>query len=352
MNEKISKYIMDWFSRGDDDLVLVKLILEKGTGSPNLACFHAQQAAEKYLKGFLAYHDLHVRRIHDLEILVEDGKKVEQLVAGLQDDARFLNQFYIESRYPDDYIELLCEDAGKALTAAIRIKEFVLSKVSPRGKTDGFGLVGILIAVATITAFVGGELYLRELKQQKFLQQMGREAEKRAEDVKAKIKAQQKDLQQQMNNGATSGKMSTVDTSNWKIYRNEKYGFEVRYPANLKSWDNTNSIIIAFRLDAPQLNFAVRFDQVVNLSLNEFVEKSIGKNLPRGIWIKIDFHGVPAIQAQQQIFGPETMSAYFEYLAFVKDGIGYIITMSGVNKFTTEERRSLESILSTFKFLK
>ena len=52
MNNDVTKYVADWFSRSDDDLVLVKLILEKGTGSPNLACFHAQQAAEKYLKGF------------------------------------------------------------------------------------------------------------------------------------------------------------------------------------------------------------------------------------------------------------------------------------------------------------
>jgi hypothetical protein len=29
-----------------------------------------------------------------------------------------------------------------------------------------------------------------------------------------------------------------IDTSNWKVYRNEKYGFEVRYPINWEFWEN------------------------------------------------------------------------------------------------------------------
>ncbi|MBI3442632.1 MAG: HEPN domain-containing protein [Candidatus Sungbacteria bacterium] len=46
-------------------MTLVELMREKGTVSPNLACFHVRQAAEKYLKGFLAYHDLHIRKVHN-----------------------------------------------------------------------------------------------------------------------------------------------------------------------------------------------------------------------------------------------------------------------------------------------
>lgn len=129
MNAKITTYIADWFARGDDDLALVELIREKGMGSPNLACFHAQQAAEKYLKGFLAYHELHVRKIHDVEALVEDCRKIDEYFFDLQDDARFLNQFYIESRYPDDFVVFAPEDGAKARDAALRIKEFVLKKM-------------------------------------------------------------------------------------------------------------------------------------------------------------------------------------------------------------------------------
>ena len=126
---KMTKYVSDWFARAEEDLALVILILEKGTGSPNLACFHAQQAAEKYLKGFLAHHELHVRKIHDLTLLIEECAKADASFSRLGDDANYLNQFYIESRYPDDFIPFEREDVGKALQSASRLKEAVLSGI-------------------------------------------------------------------------------------------------------------------------------------------------------------------------------------------------------------------------------
>ncbi|MDP2741496.1 MAG: HEPN domain-containing protein [bacterium] len=125
----ITNYVENWFRRADEDLTLIEVILKRGSSFSNPICFHAQQAAEKYLKGFLAYHDLHVRKIHDLEVLVEDCTKIEASFNALQDDARFLNQFYIESRYPDDYIEFSRNDAEKAFTSATKIKNFILEKI-------------------------------------------------------------------------------------------------------------------------------------------------------------------------------------------------------------------------------
>lgn len=42
-----------WFRKGDSDLATAQLIAHSN-GPYDTACFHAQQAAEKYLKGFLA----------------------------------------------------------------------------------------------------------------------------------------------------------------------------------------------------------------------------------------------------------------------------------------------------------
>lgn len=125
----ITNYVKNWFMRADEDLALIEVILKEKSFLSNPVCFHAQQSAEKYLKGFLAYHDLHVRKIHDLETLIEDCVKIDTSFKSLKDDAGFLNQFYIESRYPDDYIEFSRNDAEKAFISATKIKNFILEKI-------------------------------------------------------------------------------------------------------------------------------------------------------------------------------------------------------------------------------
>lgn len=129
----ITKYVESWFARAQEDLNAVGLLLKKG-GSSNLACFHAQQAVEKYLKGFLAHHEIHVRKIHDLESLLEECENINHSFKDFHDAILFLSQFYIESRYPDDYIEFSHKDAEKALKAAQKIKEFVLKKIREEDK--------------------------------------------------------------------------------------------------------------------------------------------------------------------------------------------------------------------------
>jgi HEPN domain-containing protein len=125
----LTDYVKNWFSRADEDLALIEVLLKEKSFFPNPICFHAEQATEKYLKGFLAHHEMHVRKVHDLEILVEDCQKVDQSFDEVLEDARFLNQFYIESRYPDDYIEFSSKDAEEAYGMAKKIKEFVLGKI-------------------------------------------------------------------------------------------------------------------------------------------------------------------------------------------------------------------------------
>jgi len=125
----LTDYVKNWFARAGEDMELIQAISRETSVSPNVICFHAQQAGEKYLKGFLAHHDLHVRKVHDLEVLVEDCKSVDKTFEELRDEARLLNNFYIESRYPDNYMEFSIQNAKDGFESAKRIKEFVLSKI-------------------------------------------------------------------------------------------------------------------------------------------------------------------------------------------------------------------------------
>jgi HEPN domain-containing protein len=69
-DKKESLYPQDWFRKGEQDLKAAKVLLS----SDNLetASFHLHQAVEKYLKGYLLSKGWKLRRIHDLEELLDE----------------------------------------------------------------------------------------------------------------------------------------------------------------------------------------------------------------------------------------------------------------------------------------
>ncbi len=57
-----------WMQKGDSDRVAAERLL-RDTGPYDTACFHCQQAVEKYLKAVLALAGQAIPRTHDLEDL-------------------------------------------------------------------------------------------------------------------------------------------------------------------------------------------------------------------------------------------------------------------------------------------
>ncbi|MGA2985159.1 MAG: HEPN domain-containing protein [Terriglobia bacterium] len=62
-----------WFLKADSDLNTAKHMVESD-GPYDTACFHAQQAAEKYLQGPLSLRGEPFHRTHDLEELQHLGE--------------------------------------------------------------------------------------------------------------------------------------------------------------------------------------------------------------------------------------------------------------------------------------
>ena len=60
--------VRGWLRKAESDRHTCHLLMA-GNGPYDTACFHAQQAAEKYLKGFLAFHGIQIPRTHNLEEL-------------------------------------------------------------------------------------------------------------------------------------------------------------------------------------------------------------------------------------------------------------------------------------------
>ena len=87
-----------WLSMANDDLAFAELGLSNGFFSQ--VCFLSQQASEKALKAVLLSRTGGYPRVHSIVDLVKRNDAVEAL-AGLMDDARILDQYYIPTRYPD-----------------------------------------------------------------------------------------------------------------------------------------------------------------------------------------------------------------------------------------------------------
>jgi len=87
-----------WLTKAGSDLFTITLIL-KGPGPYDTACFHAQQAVEKTLKAFLAFHDRPLPRTHDLD---EKQRLCMEIrpppdLAGL--DLTYMTNYAVEMRY-------------------------------------------------------------------------------------------------------------------------------------------------------------------------------------------------------------------------------------------------------------
>jgi len=63
-------------------------------------CFHFQQAAEKYLKAFIIAEKLDFRPVHNLLELLRTCIQAAPDAQELEQACRFLNPFYIDTRYP------------------------------------------------------------------------------------------------------------------------------------------------------------------------------------------------------------------------------------------------------------
>lgn len=89
------------------------------------ATFHAQQAAEKYIKTVLVWHQVEFPKTHDLDHLIAlvnraDGKLTERVR-----EASALTPYGVDGRYPGDLPEPSPAEAKDAVEIAERVRDEV-----------------------------------------------------------------------------------------------------------------------------------------------------------------------------------------------------------------------------------
>lgn len=128
MKKNEADLVRGWLEKAWRDL---KTALDELTASEpltDIVCFHAQQAAEKYLKAYLTWNKIEFPKTHALEDLVLLAGQKDPGFLTLKDEVALLTPYAVEARYPEFEIPLL-EDAKEAIQVAKKVKDFVLEKL-------------------------------------------------------------------------------------------------------------------------------------------------------------------------------------------------------------------------------
>jgi len=122
--EKVATVISEWVGKAENDLKAAVYVLQSGKGCPtDTVCFHAQQAAEKYLKALLTARGIAFPKTHNIRKLVEMLPGETQLNLS-EDEQDELTDYATGARYPG-WGEIALSDSRRALAIARRLRRDV-----------------------------------------------------------------------------------------------------------------------------------------------------------------------------------------------------------------------------------
>ena len=91
------------------------------------ACFHCQQAIEKYLKAFLIYNGKEAAKTHDIDYLLQQCACFDPVFDSV--DPANINDYAVQGRYPDYALMPEPDEAKDYYQLALHIKSLVLERI-------------------------------------------------------------------------------------------------------------------------------------------------------------------------------------------------------------------------------
>ena len=115
-----------WFEKAEAHLEMARRALGPGNPLPAMACYHAQQCAEKHLKGFLISQSMQFNFVHDLLYLTQECAKRKPAFLEFMPTAEILGRYGAGVRYP---MERFVEPDDNEALEAVRLAESVAAYV-------------------------------------------------------------------------------------------------------------------------------------------------------------------------------------------------------------------------------
>ncbi len=115
--------VMQWIERAEADLKAAEILIEADPLILDIACFHCQQAVEKFLKGYLVFNDVEFPFTHSLEYLLQLCSESDNEFSALE--IGNLTQFAVRMRYPHDSFAPDKTESMVYLDVTLRIKAII-----------------------------------------------------------------------------------------------------------------------------------------------------------------------------------------------------------------------------------
>ena len=122
------KIVNEWLNIAEMDIASAKFLQNMHPLPIEIICYHCQQSAEKYLKGFLAFEENEVLKTHDLLVLNNLCQKYDKDFLSINEECLRLTDYGVNIRYPYP-MDLNKSDMEIALKDSQKIKAFILSKI-------------------------------------------------------------------------------------------------------------------------------------------------------------------------------------------------------------------------------
>lgn len=120
------RVVREWLRKAEADFELAKHLLAERALFWNAVVFNCQQAAEKYLKAFLAWHQVAFPKTHDLEQLLDLVMTVDADLSESLRDVIVLTPYGVELRYPGDRPDATSDETRDAVQLASRVRDAVM----------------------------------------------------------------------------------------------------------------------------------------------------------------------------------------------------------------------------------
>jgi HEPN domain-containing protein len=128
MTSSLISYVKSWIEKANNDIISAERLLDIEPVILDNACFHCQQAIEKYLKAYLIYNGVEIEKTHSITFLLSQCAKFDHIFSTI--DSLNINAYAVRGRYPDSALAPEIEEAQQYYQLTLQVRNLVLERLS------------------------------------------------------------------------------------------------------------------------------------------------------------------------------------------------------------------------------